>query len=91
MAAITIPETLQAYFPKEIDPSMLWVHYNADADSLTVYFTGEPVPSVWDDINEYAYIGFTHDDENVITGVMIEHFSKWLVVPGHPQQQLERA
>jgi hypothetical protein len=91
MAAITIPESVQAYFPQEIDPAQLWVRYNAEADSLTVYITGQPVPSVWDDVDEYAYIGFSLEDESVITGVMIEHFSKWLVVPGHSQEQLQRA
>jgi hypothetical protein len=89
MAAITIPESVQAYFPQEIEPSQLWVNYNADADSLTIYFTGKPVPSVWDEVDEYAYIGFALDDETVITGVMIEHFSKWLVVPGRSQQELQ--
>lgn len=72
-----------------IDPTQLWVRYNADADSLTIYFTGTPVPSVWDNIDEYAYIGFSLADENVITGVMIEHFSKWLTVPGHSQRELQ--
>jgi hypothetical protein len=90
MAAITIPESVQAYFPKEIDPSQLWVRYNADADSLTIYFTGKPIPSVWDDVDEHAYIGFSLDDESVITGVMIEHFSKWLLIPGRSQQEPQR-
>lgn len=91
MAAITIPESVLAYFPGEIDPSQLWVRYDAEADSLTVYFTGKPVPSVWDDMDEHAYLEFSLDDESVITGVKIEHFSKWLVVPGRSQQHLQRA
>jgi hypothetical protein len=37
MAAITIPANLQTYFPREIDPSQLWVNYNAEAGSLTIY------------------------------------------------------
>ena len=91
MTAITIPESVQVYFPREIDPSQLWVHFNAEADSLTVYFTGKPVPSVWDDVDEFAYIGFSLDDENVITGLKIEHFSKWLVMPGRSQSHLQQA
>jgi hypothetical protein len=77
-------------FPREIEPSQLWVNYNAGADSLTIYFTSKPVASVWDDIDEYAYLGFSLEDENVITGVKIEHFSKWLVAPGHSRQQLKQ-
>jgi hypothetical protein len=91
MAAITIPEAVQAYFPREIDPSRLWVNYNPDADSLTIYFTGQPVPSVWEDIDEYAYVGYALDNEMMITGLMLERFSKWLVVPGHSQRQLQPA
>lgn len=53
MAALTIPESVQAYFPNNIDPAQLWVNYNSKADSLTIYFTGEPIPSVWDDVDEY--------------------------------------
>jgi hypothetical protein len=90
MAAIIIPESVQAYFPRQIEPSQLWVNYNAEADSLTIYFTGNPVPSVWEDIDQYAYLGFSLDDENVVTGVMIEHFSKWLVTPDRSQQQLQQ-
>jgi hypothetical protein len=81
MATLAIPESAQMYFPETIDPTQLWVHYNPKADSLTIYFTGKPVPSIWSDIDEYAYLGFALDDETVITGVMIEHFSKWLLVP----------
>ena len=91
MAAITIPESVQRYFPRQIDPSQLWVHYNSGADSLTIYFTGEPVPSVWEDIDQYAYIGYAEEDETASTGVMIEHFSKWLLVRGRAEQVLEPA
>src|SRR5690349_552810 len=91
MAAITIPEAVQAYFPRHIEPSQLWVNFNAQADSLTIYFTGEPVPSIWDDVDEYAYIGFSLKDESVITGIKIEHFSRWLVAPGRPQPHLQQA
>lgn len=79
MAAITIPESVKEYFPQKIEPTQLWVHYNPDADSLTVYFTGKPVPSVWEDIDDYVYLGFASDDETIVTGVLIEHFSKWLL------------
>lgn len=90
MAALTIPEAVQAYFPHYIDPAQLWVNYNPKADSLTIYFTGKPIPSVWDDVDEYAYIGFSLDDERMVTGLMIEHFSRWLMIPGQvqPQRQL---
>ena len=91
MAAITIPEAVQAYFPHVIDPAQLWVNYNPKADSLTIYFTGKPVPSVWNDIDAYAYVGFAPDNDTVVTGVMIEHFSKWLLVPGHTGQALQPA
>ena len=91
MAAIAIPESVQAYFPQKLDPSQLWVNYNPKADSLTVYFTGQPVPSVWNDIDDYAYIGFALEDETVITGVMIDHFSKWLLLSGHPARELQPA
>ncbi|MBI4641996.1 MAG: DUF2283 domain-containing protein [Candidatus Tectomicrobia bacterium] len=80
MAAITIPESVKGYFPQNIDPTHLWVNYNPHADALTVYFTDNPVPSVWEDIDEYVSIGFASDDETRVTGVMIEHFSKWLLV-----------
>ena len=91
MAAITIPESVQAYFPSEIDPSQLWVSYNAAADSLTVYFTGQPVPSVWDNLDEYALLGFSMQDENLVTGLKIEHFTKWLVAPGYSKKQVQQA
>jgi hypothetical protein len=80
MAAITIPDSVKRYFPQHIDPTQLWVNYNSNADSLTIYFTDKPVSSVWEDIDKYVYIGFAADDEKIVTGVMIEHFSKWLLV-----------
>jgi len=91
MAALTIPESVQAYFPHSIDPAQLWVNYNQKADSLTIYFTGKPIPSVWDDVDEYAYIGFSIENESVVTGLMIEHFSRWLLIPDHTQHQLQTA
>ncbi len=86
MAAIAIPESILEYFPQKIIPTQLWVNYNPDADSLTVYFTDKPVPSVWEDIDDYVYIGFASDDETIITGIMIEHFSQWLFVSEHSEQ-----
>jgi hypothetical protein len=80
MAAITIPDSVKRYFPQAIDPTQLWVNYNPKADTLTVYFTAHPVPSVWEDIDRYVYTGFASDDERRVTGVMIEHFSQWLLV-----------
>lgn len=91
MATIVIPESIQVYFPQTIDPSQLWVNYNPKADSLTVYFTGQAIPSVWTDVDDYAYIGFAADDESKVTGVMIEHFSKWLVAPDQTGRILETA
>jgi hypothetical protein len=82
MAAISIPDSVKVHFPRKIEPTQLWVNYNPNSDSLTVYFTDDkPVPSVWEDIDDYIYIGFASDDETMVTGVMIEHFSKWLLVP----------
>jgi hypothetical protein len=75
---------------KTVRWTQLWVNYRADVDSLTVYFTGKPVPSVWDDIDDYAYIGVSLENENVVTGVKIEHFSKWLIAPTHSQQELQQ-
>ena len=69
----------QGYFPQKIDPEQLWVHYNPQADSLTIYFTGKPVPSEWEDMDEYVYIGFSPEDETKATGLMIEHFTRWLM------------
>ena len=80
MAAITIPDSVKRYFPQALDPTHLWVNYNPKADALTVYFTAHPVPSVWEDIDRYVYIGFAANDERRVTGVMIEHFSQWLLV-----------
>lgn len=91
MAALTIPESVQAYFPHNIDPTQLWVNYNPKANSLTIYFTGRPTPSVWDDVDEYAYVGFSLHDSSVVTGLMIEHFSRWLLIPGRAQHSLQPA
>ena len=77
MATLVIPQSARSYFPETVSPFQLWMNYNAKADSLTVYFTGEPVPSVWQDVDEYAYIGFALDDETTVTGLKIEHFNKW--------------
>jgi hypothetical protein len=85
MAALAIPESAQVYFPETIDPAQLWVNYNSKTDSLTIYFTGKPVPTVWSDIDEYVYIGFALNNETIMTGVMIEHFSKWLLVSAQDQ------
>ena len=79
MAAITIPEPVQEYFPHKLDPDQMWVNYNSNADSLTVYFSHAPVPSVWEDIDHSVYIGFASDNETRVTGIMIEHFSQWLL------------
>ncbi len=91
MATIAIPESVQSYFPRAVEPAQLWVKYNPDADSLTIYFTGQPVPSVWSDVDQYAYIGFALDDETTVTGVMIEHFSKWLLVSDYREHEFESA
>ena len=85
---IAIPESVKEYFPQKIIPTQLWVNYNPHADSLTVYFTDNPVPSVWEDIDDYVYIGFASDDEAIVTGVMIEHFSKWLFVSEHSEPEV---
>jgi hypothetical protein len=82
MAAITIPESVKSYFPQKLDPAHLWVNYSPSADSLTIYFTDKPVPSVWEDADDYVYIGFAQDNETRVTGVMIEHFSRWLLLSG---------
>jgi hypothetical protein len=89
MATIAIPKTVQSYFPKSVDPSQLWVKHNPEADSLTIYFTGQPVPSVWQDVDDYAYIGLAVDNQTNVTGLMIEHFSKWLLVSDHQEPLLE--
>jgi hypothetical protein len=90
MAAITIPESVQTYFPREIEPSQIWVNYDSRADVLTIYFTGKPVASVWEDMDEYAVLGFSLDDESRVTGVKIENFSVWLVSP-RPRPQIQHA
>ena len=79
MPAITIPESVRNYFPQKLDPAQLWANYSPSADSLTVYFTDKPVPSVWEDTDDYVYIGFAPDNETRVTGVMIEHF-RWLLL-----------
>ena len=96
MAAITIPEPVKDYFPQKLDPSQLWVNYDSSTDSLTVYFTDTPVPSVWEDADEYVYIGFAPENETLVTGVMIEHFSRWLLLsdrsagtPEHPAKEAQ--
>jgi hypothetical protein len=91
IATLTIPEGVQRYFPAQIDPSQLWVNYNAKVDSLTIYFTGKPVPSVWTDVDAFAYIGFAVENKTFVTGLMIEHFSKWLLVSSQAQRQLQPA
>lgn len=85
MAAITMPDSVKRYFPQNIDPTHLWVNYNPQADTLTVYFTDAPVPSVWEDIDKYVYIGFASEDEARVTGVMIEHVSRWLLAGDLPE------
>ena len=88
---------MAAYLFTTIDPQgrevglTIWVNYNAKVDSLIVYFTGKPVPSVWSDVDDYAYIGFALEDQTAVTGLMIEHFSKWLLAPTYAQQQLQPA
>ena len=47
--------------------------------------------SIWNDVDDYAYVGFAADDETKITGIMIEHFSKWLLLPGHAGRGLQAA
>ena len=90
MAAITIPESVKNYFPQKLDPAHLWVNYSPNADSLTVYFTDKPVPSVWEDTDDYVYIGFAPDDETRVTGVMIEHFCQWLLLSGQNSGEPDR-
>jgi len=91
MAMIVIPKAVRGYFPKVVEPSQLWVKYNPIADSLTIYFTGQPVPSVWRDVDPYACIGFALDDETSVTGIMIEHFSQWLLVSDNEAGEFEPA
>lgn len=82
---------VQRYFPAPIEPSQLWANYNAQADSLMIHFTGKPAPSIWVDVDAYAYIGFAMENDKFVTGLMIEHFSKWLLISGHVQQHLQPA
>ena len=91
MAAITIPDALRAYLPKHLKPEQLWVNYNPHADSLTVYFNGAPTPSIWDGVDDHAFIGFSINDDTRVTGVKIAHFSTWLLVPGQSSRVLEPA
>ena len=42
--------------------------------------------AVWSAVDPYAYIGFALEDETKVTGVMIEHFSKWLLVRDAPKR-----
>jgi hypothetical protein len=91
MATLTIPTTVQQYFPAQIDPSQLWVQYSPAVDSLVIYFTGQPIPTVWEDVDLHAYIGYDVTDETVVTGVMIEQFSKWLLAPSSAKQPLSVA
>ncbi len=79
MAVIDIPQAVRQYLPQTVEPEQLWVHYSAKSDSLIVYFDGQPVDSVWNDIDSFAYIGFAAEDDTTATGIMIEHFSKWLL------------
>ncbi len=81
MAVIAIPAAVRQYLPETVNPEELWVHFDAKSDSLIVYFYGQPVDSVWTDIDTYAYVGFDAADETTATGIMIEHFSKWLLSP----------
>lgn len=89
MATINIPESIQGYFPQKIDPEQLWVNYNPHADSLTIYFTSKPVPSEWEDIDDYVYLGFLPGDETKATGIMIEHFTKWLLITDNNKLKTE--
>ena len=91
MAAITIPDSLKTYFPKHLKPEQLWVNYNPHADSLTVYFNGAPMPSVWDDVDAHAFVGFSITDDTLVTGVKIEQFTTWLLVPDQSGRVLEPA
>lgn len=91
MAALAIPQQVQKYFPKHMEPSSWWVRYNPAADSLTIYFAGKPVPSVWRDVDAYAYVGFAEENGTVVTGLLIEHFSQWLLVSDHVQSRLQPA
>lgn len=77
--------------PDQLKPENMWVNYNANADSLTVYFNGKPVPSVWDDVDEYALIGFSTEDDNLVTGLKIEHFTTWLLQPDQRERLAEPA
>jgi len=91
MATITIPESIQKYFPRQISPESLWINYNPQADSLTIYLTGKPVSSEWEDVDDYIYVGFSPEDETRATGIMIEHFTKWLLVTDSSSRKTESA
>lgn len=91
MATLTIPESVRAYFPKAIDPARLWVAYHSETDSLVGYFDGKPVPTIWKDVDMFAYIGFDVTDETVVAGLMIENFSKWLLVSNASEAELHPA
>lgn len=79
MAVIAIPAAVRQYLPETVKPENLWVHFDAKSDSLLVYFDGHPVDSVWTDVDSFAYIGLDAESETIATGIMIEHFSKWLL------------
>jgi hypothetical protein len=90
MATINIPPSVQQYFPEHIDPTQLWVNYNAEIDSLLIYLRVNlcrQYGKMWINTPMLAFLWMMKS----VTGVMIEHFSHWLLVPGRADSMLQPA
>jgi hypothetical protein len=58
---------------RDIDPRLLWIGYDGDADSLMVYFYGKPLPAVSVDVNPCVYLR-VDPVSHAVVGLQIEGF-----------------
>lgn len=68
-----------------IDPSKIWVRYDAESDSVVIYLTGSPQPSVSVYTADNLYVMVDPKSHNVV-GLHVENWESSFV-PAHTDVQ----
>ena len=76
---------IQDFEGDPIDPSQLWVNYDAESDSVVIFLTGTPQPSVSIYTDNGLYVMVDPKDRKLI-GFQVENWEK-VFVPAHAEIQ----
>ena len=72
---------IAGFVGEAIDPNLIWARYDKDADSVVIYLTGRPQPSVSVLTDHNLYLMVDPKSRNVI-GLHVENWERTFV-PAH--------